>query len=83
MQSERTHKLKDDDDRDDWGVLVLLIGDHDHRPWSVDEIIREKGDKIAALDALDRLRKAGLIHQTQDELVFPTRAALHYTQIRT
>lgn len=72
-----------DDDRDDWGVLVLLIGPHDQRPWSVAEIVREKGDEIAALDSLDRLRKSGLIHQTADGLVFPTRATLHYSRIRT
>jgi hypothetical protein len=82
MQTEPNHKLGDDDDRDDWGVLILLIGEHDQRPWSVAEIVREKGDEIAALDSLDRLNKSGLIHRTRDDLVFPTRAALHYTRIR-
>jgi hypothetical protein len=48
----------------------------------VAEIIRERGDEIAALDSLDRLNKSGLIHRTRDDLVFPTRAALHYTRIR-
>jgi hypothetical protein len=82
MQPEPNHKLAEDDDRDDWGVLVLLVGQADQRPWSVAEIIRERGDEIAALDSLDRLNKSGLIHRTRDDLVFPTRAALHYTRIR-
>jgi hypothetical protein len=43
---------------------------------------RERGDEIAALDSLDRLNKSGLIYRTRDDLVFPTRAALHYTRIR-
>jgi hypothetical protein len=82
MQTEPNHTLGEDDDRDDWGVLVLLIRQDDHRPWSVAEIIRERGDEIAALDSLDRLSKSGLIHRTRDDLVFPTRAALHYTRIK-
>jgi hypothetical protein len=82
MQTEPNHTLGEDDDRDDWGVLVLLIRQDDQRPWSVAEIIRERGDEIAALDSLDRLNKSGLIHRTRDDLVFPTRAALHYTRIK-
>jgi hypothetical protein len=82
MQAKPNPLPAEDDARDDWGVLVLLVG-QDQRPWSVAEIIREKGDEIAALDSLDRLYKSGLIHRTADDLVFPTRAALHYTQIRT
>jgi hypothetical protein len=82
MQTEPSHKLGEDDDRDDWGVLVLLIHQDAQRPWSVAEIIRERGDEIAALDSLDRLNKSGLIHRTRDDLVFPTRAALHYTRIK-
>jgi hypothetical protein len=82
MQANPKRTLGEDDDRDDWGVLVLLVGPDDQRPWSVAEIIRERGDEIAALDSLDRLNKSGLIHRTRDDLVFPTRAALHYTRIR-
>jgi hypothetical protein len=82
MQANPRCTAGSDDDRDEWGVLTLLIGQDDQRPWSVAEIVREHGDKIAALDSLDRLRKHGLIHQTADDLIFPTRATLHFEQIR-
>lgn len=81
MQAKRNSLPAEDDARDDWGVLVLLVG-QDQRPWSVAEIVREREDEIAALDSLDRLYKSGLIHRTRDDLVFPTKAALHYTQIK-
>jgi hypothetical protein len=81
MQTE-PNPLAIENNRDDWGVLVLLVGEHDPWPWSVAEIVREQGNKTATLDSLERLRKTGLIHQTVDGLIFPTRAALHYTQIK-
>ena len=82
MQAKRNPLPAEDDAREDWGVLVLLIGQQDQRPWSVAEIIREREDEVAVLDSLDRLGKSGLIHRTADGLIFPTRAALHYTQIK-
>jgi hypothetical protein len=82
MQPERSYTPEEDDARSDWGVLVLLVGQDDQRPWSVEEIVREQGDEIAAKDSLDQLYKSGLIHRTVDGLVFPTRAALHYHAIR-
>jgi hypothetical protein len=81
MQVEPNH-TQEESDRNDWGVLILFLGYDDRWPWSVDEIIRQTGGKIAALDSIARLRKTGLIHQTADGLIFPTRAALHYTQIK-
>jgi hypothetical protein len=65
----------------EWGVLNLLIDQDDQRPWSVEEIVRERVDRVAALDAIDRLHATGLVHRTADSFVFATRAAIRYSQI--
>ena len=65
----------------EWAVLNLLIDSNDQRPWSLDEITRERGNHIDAIDATDRLYAAGLIHRTTDGFVFATRAAIRFSQI--
>jgi hypothetical protein len=82
MQPERSYTPREEDARNDWGILVCLVRPMDQRPWSVDELIREHGDEVSARDAIGRLSRSGLIHLTADGLVFPTRAALHYHEIR-
>jgi len=50
-------------------------------PWSLDEIVRECGDRIDAEDAVARLAAAGLIHRL-GEFVFPTRTARRADELR-
>lgn len=71
-----------EDDRDDMSIMGVLLVAHDQRPWSVEDLIREHGDRLRAIDSLDRLHRGGLIHRTADDLVFPTRAAIHMDRIR-
>jgi len=80
MQQERSHPPIDDEARNDWFILGLLVDQDEQRPWTVDELARERGDQLAVIDAVARLYGAGLIHRA-DELVFPSRAAVRYSQI--
>jgi hypothetical protein len=65
----------------EWNVLERLIDPNDQRPWSVEEIIRDRSSPLETQDAISRLQGIGLIHRTTDDLLFPTRAAVHMEQI--
>jgi hypothetical protein len=78
---QRISDGQSEENRVDWLVLDLLIDADTQRPWSVAEVIREHGHEHNAIDALDRLHSAGLIHRTEDGFVFATRAAVRYAEI--
>lgn len=54
-------------------VLYLLTVDGEPI-WSVDDIGRAVGSPVSGVDAVDRLRRAGLVHQTADGFVFAAHA---------
>lgn len=68
------------DNQADAVIMLLLTQNDTQRPWSVDEIARELGERHNATDALSRLYGTGLIHR-MGEFVWATRAAIHTDEI--
>lgn len=85
MPSDETNDVIEAQAMHDWGVLHRLLDQEDQRPWSVEELIRDRADAQSSrsdtLDAITRLVGMGLVHRTADDLVFPTRAALYLDHI--
>jgi hypothetical protein len=67
-------------DHTDGVILSLLLDSDSQRPWTVQEVARDLGDREDAADGLRRLVGAGLVHRL-DEFVFASRAALRADQI--
>lgn len=63
-------------------VLEVLIDPNGSQLWSVAEVGREIGDELKAVDALESLHRAGLVHRTSDGVVFATRAAIRASELR-
>lgn len=56
-------------------ILDMLLDEDSARPWSVEEIARELGNKIHADDGVGRLARAGLVHRLKG-FVWASRAAI-------
>lgn len=67
-------------DRMEAAVLSMLLDPDAQRPWSVDEVVREAGDRNGALDALASLIGCGLVNRCGDA-VWISRAALRAIEI--
>jgi hypothetical protein len=76
MPDENTTQTVADCERNADGVILMMLTVDDCRPWSVEEVIREYGERGDAIDALNRLYGHGLIHRTTDDFVWATRAAI-------
>ena len=62
-------------------VLNVLLDDENQRPIAVEELVREIGDPLDALDGLEGLCRVGLAHRMKTETgeyVFASRAAMHF-----
>jgi len=68
-------------DRIESTILEVLIGSERVGPWSVAELGLEVGGELQAIDALEALHRAGLIHRTSDGFVFATRAAVRGSKL--
>jgi hypothetical protein len=75
MQDDITPTVAEREDAVDKAILALLLTPEEQRPWSVDEVGREIGDQVDAVDSLARLHAAGPIHRL-GEFAFASRAAL-------
>lgn len=80
MRDESTCLASDPDETAEKTILGLLLIADSQRPWSVDEVAREIGDRVRAADGIASLHAAGLVHRC-GEFVFATRAALHMDQL--
>lgn len=84
MPDTEHNPITEEEDRNDWAVMERLLSEGDQRPWSADELVRDRDTRAKpedVIDAIKRLSGIGLIHRTADGLIFPTRAALHLDRI--
>ncbi len=68
------------DDEIERTILTLLLESNAPGQWSVEELAREVGGELRAIDAIVRLHAAGLVHRCH-EFVWATRAAVRSHQL--
>jgi len=57
------------------GVLSSLL--NEDRPWTVEEMVREKGNRLQVVDAIAELDALGLLTRINKRVVCASRAAIH------
>jgi hypothetical protein len=60
------------------GVLASLLAED--RPWTVEELVREKGNRLDVEDAIAELHGAGLLTRINKRVVCASRAAVYADQ---
>jgi hypothetical protein len=61
------------------GVLLSLLAED--RPWTVEEMIREKGNRLEVVDAIAELQAAGLVTRINKRVICASRAAIRGDQL--
>jgi hypothetical protein len=83
MHDQSNETMKDQDRFTEQCILTRLLS-RGQGVWSVEELmldIDRELDMIDLIDALDRLKAAGLVHRCND-FVFATRAAVRFDGIQ-
>ncbi|MGC2374482.1 MAG: hypothetical protein WA484_11475 [Solirubrobacteraceae bacterium] len=61
------------------GVLSSLLAED--RPWTVEEMIREKGNRLEVVDAIAELHGAGLVNRINKRVICASRAAIRADEL--
>ena len=61
------------------GVLSSLLAED--RPWTVEEMIREKGNRLEVVDAIAELHAAGLVTRINKYVICASRAAIRADEL--
>jgi hypothetical protein len=61
------------------GVLSSLLAED--RPWTVEEMIREKGNRLEVVDAIAELHAAGLVTRINKQVICASRAAIRADEL--
>ena len=61
------------------GVLSSLLAED--RPWTVEEMVREKGNRLEVVDAIAELHAAGLVTRINKQVICASRAAIRADEL--